>query len=480
MAGIVLEHEVDWKGFRTAARALVSAEIPPADIVWSVCAEDDLFGAVTSLPPPTLELRLPRALVTLAETVIQAHAPARFALLYRLIWRTAQGERYLLEQITDPDVDRARRLAQSVRRDTHKMRAFLRFREVTTDGATSHVAWFEPQHYIVEANADFFVRCFAGMTWSILTPYRSAHWDGTALSFTAGASPKDVPDDDHLAEYWQVYFSAIFNPARLKIGAMLSEMPRKYWKNLPEAAAIPELIASAAARTQAMIDTPTLSPPRPTKRSHRPLPLPDQSSLAEARAEATQCRRCPLWASATQIVFGEGPTDAAIMLIGEQAGDQEDLAGRPFIGPAGQLLDRALQEAGLDRRQLYVTNAVKHFKFTPRGKRRLHQSPDASEIAACRWWLDIERANVAPAVTVLLGGSAGRAVLGRPVAVLRERGRPMPLPTEQRPQGVALLTVHPSFLLRLPDESAKIREYAAFVADLRTAATLVNNRSAAT
>jgi DNA polymerase len=146
------------------------------------------------------------------------------------------------------------------------MRAFIRFREVQDISITRHVAWFEPQHFIVEANAAFFVKRFASMTWTILTPYRCAHWDGKALFFTDGARAVDVPRDDDLAEYWRVYFSAIFNPARLKPNAMRAEMPRKYWRNLPEAAAIPELVAGAAARSQAMINAPTLSPPRPTKR----------------------------------------------------------------------------------------------------------------------------------------------------------------------------------------------------------------------
>ncbi len=162
-------------------------------------------------------------------------------------------------------------------------------------------------------------------------------------------------------------------------------------------------------------------------------------------------------------MFGEGPSDARIMLVGEQPGDQEDLAGRPFVGPAGQMLDRALEEAGLDRTKVYVTNAVKHFKFEPRGKRRIHAKPDAGEIAACRFWLDLERREVKPAITVLLGASAARSVLGRAVTISRERGRPIPMEGNAQ----AFVTVHPSYLLRLPDAESKAREYAAFVADLR-------------
>jgi uracil-DNA glycosylase family protein len=195
----------------------------------------------------------------------------------------------------------------------------------------------------------------------------------------------------------------------------------------------------------------------------------DPAPLARAREVASGCRACPLWAPATQTVFGEGPANADVMLVGEQPGDQEDVQGRPFVGPAGQVLDRALAEAGIDRREVYVTNAVKHFKYVQRGQRRLHQTPEADEIAICRFWLDLEREQIKPRLTVLLGGSAARGVLGRTVTIGRERGRPLTLPDGS----AGFVTVHPSYLLRLPDEAAKDREYAAFVADLRAAGRLV-------
>ena len=471
MRSVVLAHEVDWDGFRAAARAAALDGVPPDQVVWSVGSPDDLFADApeAARPPPTGAFTLPRPLVDLAQTVIQARAKERFALLYGLLWRAHRGERTLLEQTTDPAVDRANRLAQSVRRDTHKMRAFVRFRVVEADGVTRHVAWFEPDHFIIEANASFFVRRFATMTWSILTPDRSVHWDGTELRFAAGANPSDVPDDDRLAEYWRTYFGAIFNPARLKVGAMTSEMPKKYWKNLPEAADIPEMIRAAQSRTDTMIDNPTTAPAAPlTKPVAKHVPTMGHGRLGEAAREAAECRRCPLWQPATQVVFGEGPPGAKIMFIGEQPGDQEDLAGRPFVGPAGQLFDRAMAEAGLDRATVYVTNAVKHFKFEPRGKRRIHAKPDTSEIVACSPWLDVERAEVMPQLTVLMGATAARAVLKRTVTITRERGKPVPLSN-----GQALVTVHPSYLLRLPEEADRVREYALFVQDLRLAGSMV-------
>ncbi len=472
MNSVILAHEVDWSGWRTAARSLALQAVAPENVVWSVRQADDLFAEPSEPTPTTGTFSVPRALVDLAETVIQAHDPERFALLYRLIWRAHHGEKHLLERTTDPEVQRVQRLAQAVRRDTHKMRAFVRFREVPEPDGTRYVSWFEPDHYIVEANAAFFQRRFATMIWSILTPYRSVHWTGTELVFEAGASPADVPDDDRLEAYWRAYYSSIFNPARLKIGAMRSEMPQKYWKNLPEAAAIPELIRTAAGRVDSMVDSPVFSAPKAAKLSTMgpviTTPKAGATPLQVLAQQAAECRRCPLWEPATQVVFGEGPADARIMMVGEQPGDQEDLAGRPFIGPAGQLLDRAMAEAGLDRQAIYMTNAVKHFKFIPRGKRRIHEKPGTTEIVACKIWLDFERHEIRPALTVMLGATAARAVLGRTITISRERSRPIAL--EGNTQG--FVTVHPSYLLRLPDEDARAREYAAFVADLKHIARL--------
>jgi len=186
---------------------------------------------------------------------------------------------------------------------------------------------------------------------------------------------------------------------------------------------------------------------------------------ALAREEAA-CRRCPLYRNATQIVPGEGAAAARMMLVGEQPGDNEDLAGRPFVGPAGRILDRALGDAGVDRRHVFVTNAVKHFKYAWRGKRRLHQKPNAAEIDTCRWWLELERRLVKPKAIVALGATAARGVFGRAVTIAAARGRPHPLPDGS----AAFVTIHPSLLLRLREEPDTAREYGRFVADLRAAA----------
>lgn len=195
-------------------------------------------------------------------------------------------------------------------------------------------------------------------------------------------------------------------------------------------------------------------------------PVPDTSNWEAVRDAAKGCQACPLWKRGTQTVFGDGSARATMMLLGEQPGDQEDKAGRPFIGPAGKLLDRALEEAGIDRTKVYVTNTVKHFKWEPRGKRRIHQKPNAREIAACRPWLEAELRIVKPDVLICLGATAAQAIFGTKFRVTQERGKILESPFAKQ----VLATVHPSALLRMPDEESREREYARFVEDLRVAA----------
>ena len=188
-----------------------------------------------------------------------------------------------------------------------------------------------------------------------------------------------------------------------------------------------------------------------------------RSSWEALLKDARKCTRCDLYKHATQTVFGEGPLDASIMFVGEQPGDQEDLAGRPFVGPAGQLLDKALEAAGIDRSTVYVTNAVKHFKFVPRGKRRIHNKPDAGEIEACRWWIGHERELIRPPVTVALGATAAQSLFGKAMAISKNRGAPLELPDGSE----CWITVHPSFLLRIPEEERKRAEKKLFLRDLK-------------
>lgn len=463
-----LSGPADVEGWRAAARRLAGAGVPPADVAWVCGGQDDLLASGGLPDEPREPLRVPRAFVTLTDQMLRHEDERRFGLAYRMLWRIANGERLLLKDAADPDVRRAGEMASEIRRDIHKMHAFVRFRQVDGGGGggddehARFAAWFEPDHHIVEAAAPFFACRFSTMRWSILTPRGCAHWEGETLGFTGPASRRDAPDGDPLEETWRTYYASTFNPARANLDAMRSEMPAKYWKNLPEARLIAPLLREARTRTRDMIDVGASEPaPRGRVTVARPELPDDPRTLGEIGGALDACERCPLHRHATAAVMGEGPADASIVLVGEQPGDREDLSGRPFVGPAGRLLDGALEEALLPRRELYLTSAVKHFKYEQRGRRRLHRSPDRSEIDACRTWLMREIDAIEPHLVVAMGVTAVRSLTGRAARVESMRGRVI----EGRRFSL-LVTVHPSFLLRLPDPRRAEEERARFVADL--------------
>ena len=441
MPRVVLAFETDWEGWRKATRSLVLAGVAPEDVRWSVRSHDEEGDP---LPQGQGSFGVSRSLVSLASLTIQAGDPTRFDLLYRLMWRANAGER-VLEKTDDAEMWRAQGLAFAVRAETHRMRTMLRYLPVSEQDRTRYLGWYEPAHYVLEANAQLIARRFPALAFSILTPDGAAHWDTAELRFSAGVARQTVPDDDALQAWWQVHHAGLLQHARIGTA-------------IPEAEQLDE------------------APRPPDRRPLGPVVLPSHPDppLQEAMREAANCRRCHLYERATQMVFGEGPAHASVVFVGEQPGDQEDVIGRPFVGPAGQIMDRAMEEAGIDRRTVYITNAVKHFKFEPRGKRRIHQTPETPEIQACRFWLDVELVRLRPKLVVAMGGTAARALLGRAVTITRERGRPIALPDGQ----TAFVTVHPSFLLRVPDEDAKAREYRAFVADLRKVVELVGQAAA--
>jgi uracil-DNA glycosylase len=454
----------EWQKF---ARRSLAEDWAPDEIAWEELHADrpplGMFEESDERVAEQPRFRVPRSFVDLARRVACHRDPGRWALLYRVLWRLVHAEPHLLEIVVDPDVHRLQRMDKAIRHDVHKMRAFVRFRAVNHGDEPWYVAWFEPEHHIVELNAPFFRDRFSAMNWSILAPDRCVHWDGRHLSFTAGVPRSEAPVDDAVEDLWLTYYGSIFNPARIKTHAMQAEMPKKYWRNLPEAAVIPALLQEAPSRVEKMV---AQSQKKSEAEVFSAAPVPDSTSLSKLREAAAHCTACPLYRTATQTVFGEGAKSARLVFVGEQPGDQEDLAGRPFVGPAGQLLDQALADAGIDRRDAYVTNAVKHFKWEPRGKRRLHAKPGAREMAACQPWLVAELRAIRPRVLVLLGGTAAQSVAGKHARVLRDRGRIMSSDFCEQ----TLITVHPSSLLRAPDESARERGYAEFVRDLRLAA----------
>lgn len=470
---ITLSGETDREGWRDAARRLLQHGIAPEAISWLVEGRQD-GGELDLSPPgslPTADaqkslrpVRIAKDLLALINSALLHRNPDRFDLGYRTLWR-AQSIPGLHRNPADPDVLKLNRYAKAIRRDTHKMHAFVRFRKIGESGGREQfVAWFEPDHHITATVAPFFRNRFTGMDWLIVTPGASIAWDGRALAVGPGGRKQDVPQQDVVEAEWRTYYAHIFNPARVKVAAMKSEMPVKYWKNLPEADLIPALLERAPRRVNAMV-----------ARQQEALPLADPATSATAEPPASldqlyerleQASDAPRENFSDRLVRGSGPPDARIMIIGEQPGDQEDRQGRPFVGPAGQLLDRALAGAGLDRRQLFLTNAVKRFKFRQSGKRRIHETPNAGEIGYYRWWVEQEIRLVNPRIIIALGATAARCLTGQPVKIARHRGEILPGPAGRS----LLVTVHPSYLLRIPDEQGRQVEYAKFVRDLALAA----------
>jgi DNA polymerase len=287
-------------------------------------------------------------------------------------------------------------------------------------------------------------------TWLITTPRGAAFWDGGALHLDARrALPGDHRHDseDAAEALWIAYYRSTFNPARLNEAALEQHMPVRFWKGLPEAHLIPGMISEAksgARRLAQASGVGTLNGKVIAVEADAAQPAREPPSSLDA------CRRCDLWRDATLAVGGSGPSGARVMLLGEQPGDQEDLSGKAFVGPAGQLLDVAIERAGLSRDRLYLTNAVKHFKWEPRGKRRLHKTPAQREIEACRYWLERELDTVRPAVVVALGATALTALLRRKVSLQDYVNTPFEVQG-----GWAIATYHPSFALRQPDEVAR-------------------------
>jgi uracil-DNA glycosylase len=446
--------------WRNAARSLLARNIPPEQISWADSNLQAALFAEADVPlyKNTEASKVPKEFLEIASKVVAHNSSDRFDRLYRVLWRL-RSESNFLNNPADPDVHHLQIMVKSIRRDCHKMKAFVRFREILGEGSRRQfAAWFEPEHYIVELTGPFFANRFADMDWVISTPFGISKFVSGVLSYHEADGDRHATTDQ-TEDLWRTYYSNIFNPARLKVKAMQSEMPKKYWKNLPEAALIPELIAGAERRVQNMRERmPTVASHhlQKIKAPHAQEPIPEHQalrSIAELQRAAKHCQRCELHCFATQTVFGEGNDTAEIMFVGEQPGDQEDIAGQPFVGPAGQIFAEALRAANITRAEVYVTNAVKHFKFSPRGKRRLHERPNQLEILACKWWLDREIAIIKPKLLVAMGSTALFAITGNGKDITKRRGK-----FEKTHHGLDIfITNHPSAILRNHAEAGNIR-----------------------
>lgn len=466
-------------GWRREARRLLQAGIEPAALSWRT--DDDagqLFGdpfteAPNAAPAP---LRIPRELPELLESASRYRADDRWALLYRVLWRVAQGDRSAM-LAGDGDGSDLQRRVKSVRREAHHMHAFLRFRERPADaGPPRFVAWHEPAHDILEVAAEHFAERLGRETWLIATPDAAALWDGQQMRFLRPCPPelRDLARSaaDPGADLWLAYYHSTFNPARLNRDVLESSMPVRFWKHLPEGPLIPQMMSQARAGQQRLAQAASVS----TREGKEVLIASDRAQPKRAPSTSLgECRDCDIWRGATCAVAGEGPQQAPIMLIGEQPGDQEDLAGRPFVGPAGQVLGNALERAQLQREALYLTNAVKHFKWIPRSGpnsravTRKHATPKPGEIKACHRWLDEELAQVSPQVVVALGRTALASLLGtfEPQRLRLADFAGAPFRHEDR---WVIVAPHPAAVLRAGEDGE--RRFAELVAALAQARQL--------
>jgi probable DNA metabolism protein len=472
----------NFEHWRDVARSAIIDGLPPSELdLKDNDGQATLFGHTTENSSGMIgqnEKRIPsndqretfhvgREFISMAQTVGYHRSPSRWNLLYRLLWRLTHGEPQLLQITTDDDVLRLQKMEKEVRRDTHKMKAFVRFRKVTCDGEEYFIAWYQPDHRIVRKVAPFFSRRFKGMNWTILTPHESVVWDQVELRYGKGVPRRAAPDSDELEQLWKTYYANIFNPARVKIKAMKAEMPVRFWSTLPEAEIISELLVDASTRVEQMIGKQEGFSETAQDLIQRRSPAKSLDQLFET---AKNCDACDLYRAATQIVFGSGPENATLVLVGEQPGDQEDLAGEPFVGPAGKILNDALSIAGIERNSVYLTNMVKHFKHqlsqSSKGKRRLHQRPNAREIRCCRPWFDAEWNLLANAqVLVCLGATAAKAIIGPDFRITKERGKFF----GTRYSCNTLATWHPSAILRTVDSDASKQKMSELVDHLRLA-----------
>ncbi|WP_433964181.1 UdgX family uracil-DNA binding protein [Tunturiibacter gelidiferens] len=496
--------ELDFNAWREAAREALHLGYRPEELdlqdstvptTLDLTLEFSESPTGTPIPAPHTS----KAFLESASIAAVHRDPHRWNLLYRILYRL-QTNRNLLKISVDPDIAELDRLESQVRRDLHKMHAFVRFRMVLEPGDPSgrpivvdeslpnepgphhlilatptpfglnhtelphcdpdphatptpsqpdtcehFIAWYQPDHRILPLAAPFFAERFSIMRWTILTPDASVSWDPSTkqLAFAPGLPRESAPAEDELEDLWRSYYSSIYNPARLNPEAMRSEMPVRYWKNLPEISLLPDLITKSQTRVSAMVTTQKQQP------SAQPF-VPEDHTLPALRAALPTCKGCDLYKHATQAVPGRGGAHARLLLVGEQPGDQEDQQGEPFVGPAGKILDRVLAELNIDRSKIYLTNAVKHFKFVQRGKLRLHQNPRMSEINACRPWLLAELDSIHPHVILCLGASASKSLLGGTFTLMRDHGKILQTPYANQ----VIATIHPSAVLRARDKDS--------------------------
>ncbi len=451
-----------FNAWRDAARICLAKDVAPGEVAWLETENPSGLSDASSRRGPSEAVsdlsrffRVPKPFLELARLVSSHRDRSKWALLYRTLWRLTHGERHLLELRIDDDVYRLMQMADAVRQDAQRMKALLRFTRLDHMPGDNYITYFRPEHQTLRLAAPYFAQRFRGMNWAILTPDESAFWNGKTLQFGDGVAATGSLGPEELAQLWHEHFRAAFQAGPTLWEPQGEGTVARHWPTLPGSRLLDDLIPDEQRKT-------AMAERDKSRRSAEDF-LPDRAGLKSLRQAAAHCEGCDLYKNATQTVFGEGPTDAKVMLIGEQPGDEEDITGQPFVGPSGQVLNEALAEAGLDRREVYVTNAVKHFKNTPRGKRRLHAKPTRTEVLACRPWLESEIFTLEPMIIVCLGATAAQSLLGSDFRITKQRGQI--LQSEWAP--FTLATWHPSAILRVPDAEARASRRTELVADLQ-------------
>ncbi len=384
-------------------------------------------------------------------------AETRWSFLDRVGERLATEGAGFLENPVDKDTIEWGRRLKAIRRDVHKAHAFVRFKKIAAEGKEVFTAWHRPQHDTLDLFVRLFCRRFPVMNWVIVTSEESAHHDQGELRFGPGHQGQFLEVEDDWENYWRTYYASIHNPARLMVQAMKKEMPVWHWQTLPETRLIPGLIREGAARLEAMA--------RKAQNSAAGFIPRNCSSLEEIGQALPLCQGCRLHSHCSPTA-GKGNPKAPLVLVGEQPGDEEEKAGELFIGPAGQLLRQIAREGEVPLKDVYLTNAVKHFKYEQRGPLRLHKRPERDEVAACRPWLQMELSLVRPKIVLCLGSTAALSVTGRLWPVERYRGTWLPMGGDTR----VLLTYHPAAILRAPPEKSG-RYYRELLDDLKLASS---------
>ncbi|WP_250536289.1 UdgX family uracil-DNA binding protein [Caballeronia sp. AZ10_KS36] len=468
----VITIDDDFDAWRSAALDALAQDLKPESIEWRTQQSDTpaLFAASTAMAAPATEaaqVRVSRELAALFKDAAHFRDERRFGFLYRVLWRWTHGDRSVASA-ADEDGARLYKMAKAVRRAQHDMIAYVRFRQREASlGPPEFVAWYEPDHDVLAWGAEHFAARMGKSTWLITTPDGAAMWNGERLQIErrrALASDHASDTPDAAEDLWMTYYRSIFNPARLNESVLEQQMPVRFWKGLPEGALIPQLVSDARGGARRVAQARAVGA---LGGKIVQVEAEDAQPERDAPTSLDACRRCDLWRHATQAVHGAGPADARIMLLGEQPGDQEDLKGEPFVGPAGQLLDDAMRQAQVPREQVYLTNAVKHFKWEPRGKRRLHKTPAQQEVEACSYWLERELEQTGARVIVTLGATALTALLGKRATLRAHVGRVTPYGDK-----LIVATYHPSYALRQLDDTARDKTIADIVDALAKARSL--------